>query len=278
MGASIGMLGCDRFFYYPDQRVRSTPDAYGLEYEDIYFHTSDGVLLHGWFLPAAPGSDVAPDGPRGTVLHVHGNAANITGHYEFIRWLPESGYNVLVFDYRGYGRSGGAVSRAGTILDAEAAVDYLHSRPDVDARRVFAIGQSLGGAVAIAAAARRPGLIRGLVVEGAFTRYRDIARHHVASHPLMLLTTWWYPLLLKGDHDPIDHVADVSPTPLLIMHGGTDRVVPARMGRELFDAAREPKELWIADGMDHYQVWDDHAEEARRRVLAFFERSLSAGR
>lgn len=258
------MWGCDRVFYYPDARIRGTPADYDLAYEDVHFEAADGVRLNGWFLPAKSG-DV-----RGTVIHVHGNAVNMTGHYECMRWLPDEGYNLFVFDYRGYGKSGGAISRQGSILDTEAALDFVRGRSEVDAERVFMIGQSLGGAVAIVTAARRPGQIRGLVVEGAFTRYRDIARYHVGANALTMVLAWWYPMLLGDQFDPIESVALVAPTPVLIMHGAMDRVVPARMGRELFDAAKEPKEIWISEGMDHYQVWEDRAEEARWRVLTFF--------
>ncbi len=266
------MWGCDRVFYYPDARVRGTPLDHGLVYQDVTFKTADGVTLHGWFLPAEvrPGEE-----PLGTVIQFHGNAANLTGHYEFGRWLPGSGYNFFVFDYRGYGRSGGSISRAGSILDGDAALDYVRSRPDVDADRVFIIGQSLGGAVGIVTTARRKGQVRGLVVEGTFSRYKDVARYHVTSQPLALLLAWWYPLMLNGEYDPIDSVGDVAPTPLLVIHGGADRVVPARMGRELFEKANEPKSLWIVDEMDHYQIWYDDEARAKARVLAFLEKSLS---
>lgn len=265
----IGMWGCDRPFYYPDARIRGTPADHDLAFEEVYFHSADGVRLHGWFLPARGDA-------RGTVIHLHGNAANLTGHYEFVRWLPEEGYHLFVFDYRGYGRSGGSITREGSILDAEAALDYVRSRPEVDSERVFALGQSLGGSVAIVLAARRPGQLRGVVVEGAFTSYRDVARYHVMNHAVTVVLAWWYPLMLGRAFDPIDHVAAVSPTPILFVHGALDRVVPARMGRELFDAAKEPKEIWVVEGMDHYQMWEELAEESRRRVVEFFGRASAA--
>ncbi|HUN82536.1 MAG TPA: alpha/beta hydrolase, partial [Phycisphaerae bacterium] len=99
----VTMLGCDRVFYYPDRRVHGDPAEHGLKYEDVYFAAPDGVRLHGWFFPATKPA-------TGTVLHIHGNAANVSAHYEFIRWLPAAGYNVLTFDYRGYGQSGGHVT------------------------------------------------------------------------------------------------------------------------------------------------------------------------
>jgi len=267
------MWGCDRVFYYPDARVRGTPDEYDLAYQDVFFTTSDGVRLHGWYFPADMTIGNRAAKPLGTVLHLHGNAANITGHYEFVRWLPDAGYNLLAFDYRGYGRSGGTITRAGSILDAEAALAYLREHSDVDPDRIFVIGQSLGGAVATVMAARQKGKIQALVIDGAFARYRDIARHHVMHQPLTCAVGWWYPFLLDRQCDPIDHVAEISPTPMLFIHGERDRVVPARMGRELYEKAKEPKELWIVPGMDHYEVWEDRAEELHGRILEFFKRA-----
>ncbi|MBK8270090.1 MAG: alpha/beta hydrolase [Planctomycetes bacterium] len=169
-----------------------------------------------------------------------------------------------------------AISRHGSILDTEAALDFVRARPEVDAEQVFMVGQSLGGAVAIVTAARRPGQVRGLVVEGAFSSYREIAWHHVGANALTMALAWWYPLMLGDQFDPIDSVAMVAPTPILIMHGEMDRVVPVRMGRKLFEAAKEPKELWISEGMDHYQVWEDDDDEARRRVLEFFGKAAAS--
>lgn len=257
------MIGCDQLFYYPDRRDRGRPSDDGVAHEDVWFHAEDGVKLHGWFMPAA-------GAPRGAVLHVHGNAANITGHYQAVSWLPAEGYHVLTFDYRGYGRSEGRVTRVGTVRDTLAALDSLRARPEVRGRPVFVIGQSIGGAVAIAAAAERPGQVRGLVVDGAFSRYRDIAWHHVVRNPALLILGWWYPLMLSRAHDPIDCVKRISPTPVLFMHGTADRVVPHAMSKRLSDAAREPKELWLIEGMDHYEAWSERADEVHRRLLEFF--------
>ncbi len=288
------MLGCDQLFYYPDRRDRGSPADAGLSYENVWFNSADGTRLHGWFMPALappaseprktlPLAQAVPTTPpltkggqggvapaRGAVLHVHGNAGNITGHYQAVDWLPQAGYHVLAFDYRGYGRSAGRISRDGSIADTFAALDYLRCRPDVDADRIFVLGQSIGGSIAIVVTAARPGQVRALVVDGAFTRYRDIARHHVVRNPPLLILGWWYPLTLSHTHDPIDAVARISPTPVLFMHGTADRVVPHAMSQKLYDAAREPKELWLIDGMDHYEVWSERPEVVQRRLLDFF--------
>jgi predicted alpha/beta-fold hydrolase len=114
----------DHWFYHPTQYEYGYPEDEDLAYESVRFPSGD-ERLHGWFFPAA--SD-----PKGTVIHCHGNAGNITGHFQFVAWMPSCGWNVLVFDYRGFGRSTGRPTRAGTVADVNAAIDYAGSRGDVD--------------------------------------------------------------------------------------------------------------------------------------------------
>ena len=259
----------DRVFYHPDRQDRGSPDEHSLEFEDAYFENPDGTRLHGWFLPAE--TDRAA---WGTVLHLHGNAANITGHYDFIRWMPGAGLNVLTFDYRGYGQSEGRVTREGTIADGAAAMDYLRSRGDVDQARIFVFGQSMGAAVAIVLTARRRDQVRALVAEGGFSGHREIVRHHVMHRPLLFVLAWWFPFLVRRGLDPIDFVGEISPVPVLFMHGTADRVVPVRMSRELHERAGAGRSLWLIDGMDHYEVWEEQAEEAQQRLIEFFRSAL----
>lgn len=262
------MFGCDRVFYYPDARVRGNPSEYGLKYEDVYFKSADGIRLHGWYFPAVKSA-------KGTVLHVHGNAGNITAHYEFIRWMPAAGYNVLTFDYRGYGQSGGQVTRTGTMSDACAALDYLRGRTDVDKARIVVFGQSIGGTVATALAVQRHDQIAALAIDSAFTSHREIVRYHVTHHPLLFCLGWWFPMTISDGQDTVDEIAKVAPTPLLIMQGKRDRIVPWNMAQRLFDAANEPKELWLIDDADHMEAWFSHAQEAEEKLSGFFDRALS---
>lgn len=264
------MLGCDRVFYYPDQQVRCSPADHDLRFEDVIFEAEDGVRLHGWFLPARGGET------KGTVLHIHGNAANVTGHIDFVHWLPDAGYNVLTFDYRGYGRSGGRISREGSLRDAAAALDFLRARPEVDPQRIVLFGQSIGGAISIAMAAQRPGQFKGLALDSTFTGYREIVSHHVRHNPALFVLAWWFPWFIPQGHDPIHLISRIAPTPILILHGRADRIAPWPMAQRLYDAAGQPKDLWLIDDMDHMQVWFEQPEESRRRLLDFYARCLKS--
>ena len=264
------MLGCDRIFYYPSKQQYDSPETCRLTYEPVTIPTPDGQKLHGFFFPSHGKA------ARGTVLHLHGNAGNISGHFQQVAWLPEHGFNVLCFDYRGYGQSTGTVSRAGTIIDANAALDYLLARQDIDSKRIVVFGQSLGGAIGIVLAAQRTE-IRGLAVDGAFDSYRRIASWHVRRSPLLLAIAWWVPWALSRSFDPIDSVQRISPRPLLILHGTADQVVPVEMGRRLYQQAGEPKKIILFEGADHYQALQERTEESHPPLLAFFEKCVERG-
>lgn len=268
---------CDGFFYCPKRQVYGSPEEVGLAHERVSFAASDGPRLDAWFFPAVGNENAEPAAAKGTVLHLHGNAGNMSGHFEHVAWLPAAGWNVLCFDYRGYGRSEGRATREGTIRDAHAALDYLLSRPDVDPRGIVAFGQSLGGAIGIVLAAERPE-IRGLATDGAFDSYRRIASCHIRHNPLLLCVAWWVPsVLMSNGHDPIDHIGRIAPRPVLIIHGTADQVVPVEMGKRLFDAAGDPRKIWLVDGADHYDPLREHGEEGRARLLNFFNESVSNG-
>jgi fermentation-respiration switch protein FrsA (DUF1100 family) len=258
LGACTGML------FHPQSELLITPDRIGVAYRDITFTAGDGVDLHGWFLPAETG---AASNEACTVLFLHGNAENISTHFAAVKWLPGAGYNVFLFDYRGYGRSAGKPSLPGLHLDAEAAFDTVFAMPDVDPGRIVVFGQSLGGAVAITALAqskyRHP--VRALITEGAFSSYRGIMREKLAG----LWLTWplQAPLsmTMNNDYKPLEAIGTISPVPVLIIHGTADVLVPPHHADALYEAAGEPKEIWLLPDVAHIQAT---LEEQNRRRLA----------
>lgn len=216
--------------YFPYRRIESTPDLIGLEYEDIYIETSDGVKLNGWFI-------LAKDPPRATVLFFHGNAGNISHRLEIIKIFNDLDLNVFIIDYRGYGRSGGFPSEKGTYLDAQAAYDYLISRDDVDKEKIVIYGKSLGGAVAIDLATKV--YARALISESAFTSVADIGQEVYPFLPIRLITTIKYDSLSK-----INKIDESK----LIIHSKDDEIIPYHHGKKLFDSASDPKELYSMRG------------------------------
>ena len=260
---------CEHLFYYPDAKVYSTPAKFDLAFEPVVFAGKDGTRLTGWFLPAAGEA-------KGTIVHCHGNAQNMTSHWLFVEFLPRKQFNLFVFDYRGYGKSDGSPTRAGTVEDAQAAVDYVLSRKDVDPERVALFGQSLGGAIAVVVAAKDE-RVKGLVIESAFSSYQSEAAHALRGNPLTYLFSWPLSrLLIRSGNDPVDAIGSISPRPTLIIHGTADRVVPSEMGRELAEAAGDPKALWIVDGAGHTAAGTVRRNEYQKKICAFFERAFGA--
>jgi fermentation-respiration switch protein FrsA (DUF1100 family) len=258
----------DRLFYYPSKTVHYMPDQLSLAYEDVTFEASDGVKLSGWFLPTRGAA-------RGTVIHYHGNAENITGHFMLSCWLVQSAYNVFAFDYRGYGRSEGRVTRAGTIRDGHAALDYVLRRSDVDPRRVVAFGQSLGGAVATVVAAERE-QIRAVVLDSTFSSYRRVGTLH-----LQKLLRWRRlseliaRLGLSDEYDPTDYIARIAPRPVLIIASAEDRICFAESSQELFVAAAEPKQLILLRESAHLETVANNVANVQQEILQFFENALN---
>ncbi len=259
----------DSQFYRPSKQQYDSPKEYGLDYEAVFFQAVDGVRLSAWWFPARGQA-------TGTIVHCHGNAGNITGHFTDVAWLPAEGFNVLCFDYRGYGKSEGKVTRQGTILDAHAAVGYVMSRDDIDARTIMLFGQSLGGAVAIVVAAERDDLA-GVAADGPLSDYQ-------AEVEWVLKQQWLTRAVakliakrgIKRGHDPIDCVDRVSPAPLFLMHGKEDRICPWEMSQDLYDKAKEPKGMWLIEGADHYQALHEMAEVARPKLVQFFRACIEA--
>ncbi|MCK6446194.1 MAG: alpha/beta hydrolase [Planctomycetes bacterium] len=216
-----------RLVYFPGPKPTHTPREYGLEHEELVVKTKDGQSLGAWFLPASR--------PRVAVLFCHGNAGSIEDRIEKARALLELGANVLLFDYRGYGASSGAPDESGTYLDAEAAYDALARR--CAGLPIVLWGESLGGAVAIELALRRP--IAALVVESTFTSVVDVGRHAYPWLPVRWLASLRYDNLAK-----IGGLA----APVLIAHSPADELVPFEHAERLFAAAREPKTLLETSG------------------------------
>lgn len=208
----------------PSRDLTATPQAIGLSYEDVSLQTTDGVRLHGWFIPAKEA--------RATLLFFHGNAGNISHRLDSLRIFNDLGLSVLIFDYRGYGKSEGSPSEPGTRQDALAAWRYVTQVRGVRPDDVVLFGRSLGAAMAAwLATQHRPG---ALILESAFTSVPDMAAD----------LYWWLPAryLARFDYATKDYLKQAN-CPVLVIHSPDDEIIPFRHGEALYAAAHEPKQL-----------------------------------
>ncbi len=226
----------------PAPRDRDIPDG-----ERVTVVASDGVGLHGWYLPPAPRP--APGVQAPGLLWFYGNAETVADIAPLVRDLRPSGMAVLIVDYRGYGESAGRASEHGLYLDAAAAWEFLAARPEVAAHRIGVFGRSLGSAPALQLATTQP--VRAVVLEAPFTSARAMAQAHYRIIP---------PFVVRLSMDNLTRARRLT-VPLLVIHGTADGVVPLAMGRAIAEAGRGT--LVAIDGADHNETF--YASRSRYR-------------
>jgi fermentation-respiration switch protein FrsA (DUF1100 family) len=197
------------------------------------------------------------------VVFSHGNAGSISYHLGFCAWLAEASYNVIIYDYRGFGKSGGTVDRRGMIDDVKAAFNYALKRPDIDTRRLISFGHSLGGAQSITALGETPvkGL-RAIIIDASFASYRAMAGIIGGKLGASLVT---------DELAPKDFVKKLPPVPLLVVHGEDDEIVPVSQGLQLFKAAAEPKTLFKVKSGRHGTALTEDDGAHRKKLLAWLD-------
>lgn len=245
----------NHFIFSPPRYPEGFPPArvHPLGLEEIWIATEDGVRLNAWFL-ANPSSPTV-------LLWFHGNATNIGQQLDELETYSRLGTNILALDYRGYGKSEGSPDEAGVYRDSEAAYRYLVDQRRFTPASIIVYGHSLGGAVAIDLAARHE--CGGLIVESAFTNTGEMARRmfHVP----------FIEHLPRSRFDSLAKIARVR-SPVLVIHGTRDRVIPFSMGQRLYDAAPEPKSFLSVEGGEHDSIFTSGGEKYWERLQAFVNR------
>lgn len=222
----------------PEAALQTTPDRMGMQFEELHIPVGSGDErgeLYGWWVPS-----VLMNAPA--VLYFHGNNRNIANHLEHTLHLHHLGYNVLLADYRGYGKSsGGKPNEEKIYQDAEAAWQYLIQQRGVQPQQAFIYGHSLGGSVAIDLAVRHPEAA-GVIAESTFTSMQAMGELEYGYLPV-----GW---LLHQRFDTLRKIAGLK-IPLLLVHGSWDEKVPVGMARQLYEAAPQPKTLLLVEGGEH---------------------------
>lgn len=246
----------NRIIFFPPRYPEGFPSPQVIQQkvEDIWLVTHDGVKINA-FYHSNPAS-------HQVILCFHGNAENIGYGFEHLGEMFALGTNLLAVDYRGYGKSEGKPEEAGVYLDADAAYDYLTQKRNFRPQDIIVYGHSLGGAVAVNLASRRP--CAGLIVESSFTSARDMARR-MFSIPLIAY-------VVKSRFDSEELIRKVH-APILIVHGARDETVPYEMGEQLYQAAPEPKKFYRVEGAGHNDVMEVGGRDYMACLKSFVEYS-----
>lgn len=245
-----------RLIYYPSRAAyEATPAERGLPFEDLTLTTHDGVDIAAWYMPHSQA--------KGTVLFLHGNAGNMAGRIDDAQILHRMGVNVLMIDYRGFGRSKGRPDEQGTYEDAETGWRYLVETLGQSPDAIVIFGRSLGGAIAIELASRQTPA--GLVVESTFTNIVDVGRRLFPLLPVRWIVSYKY--------DSIQKVPSIT-CPKLHFHGTDDSLITFENGRTLFDAAAEPKQFIETPG-GHGEAGFTYSSEYSGQLRTFIESVLS---
>ncbi len=253
------MLFEDKFIYFPEKYPKGAYDQASSipNLRDCWVTTEDRVKLHGWFAPA--------ESARATLVISHGNGGNISHRYLLMRSLLHHKFNVLMYDYRGYGRSEGTPGEEGIYKDGRAFFDYVLTLPGVNPGRIILWGTSLGGAVATEVATQRPAA--GLILESTFSSGKDVAR---ILYPFLPVG-----LFMQSEFNSIDKIKTLH-LPVLVMHGSHDEILPIALGRRLFAAANDPKEFYEIAGAGHNDTFFVGGEEYFDRIHRFTSRIVSS--
>lgn len=256
---------CSHVFYQPTRAFYVDPQRFVLKLDNIWFKSKDGTELNGWWMPSTIQKS------KGSIVFFHGNAQNISAHFLNLAWITHAGYNLFIFDYRGYGQSDGYSSQRGIHQDALSALRKgweLHQKNNPQGQFIV-YGQSLGGIISLRAIPdfEQNQKIDLIVQDSTYLSYKEIASRKLAEH--------WYsfvfaPLgfVVVSDEYASYKTFNQINNPLLVIVGHKDRVVPPKLGIELYNKSNSKKKwIWNINNGEHIDVFVNHNEKYRTEFL-----------
>jgi uncharacterized protein len=223
VGYCQGLAGLENLLlFHPSGKLGRTPAAIGLKFDEVTLQTADQVKIHAWWIPCKRA--------RAALILSHGNGGNISYRLEKLRIFHSLNLDVLMYDYRGYGKSEGKPSEAGVYSDVQAAYDFLVQQKEVPPGRIIAYGESLGGPVAAHLASKNE--VGALILDSTFTSLKDIAEVHL---PLLAG-------LVQSQYDTLADAATLK-QPVLVLHSPDDEIIPCAQGKRLFEVVTAPKQF-----------------------------------
>ena len=262
--------------FLPRLPITTTPGLFNLPSETVRFLAADGTPLEGWTIPADPDQ-------RWLIL-CHGLGSNRADLLDIAAGLHHAGFNLLLFDFRGHGSSGGHVTSFGWTeqRDLEGALAFLGQQPEIAAKPYGVYGISLGASVALMVAARDE-RIGAVAADSPYTNLEDtLGRHLTLMYPFPKIPFLWFVLatyrlrfgVWPRDISPEDSAARLHPRPLLLIQGAKDPRMPVEGAQQMFDGAGNPKELWVIEGAGHLEGFSRDPGAYQARLVKFFKSRL----
>ena len=235
--------------FFPTKDFAETPKVLGLNYEDIYFNTEDGLKLNAWFIPATKQQYV--------ILFAHGNGGNISHRMSKVAMFHDLDFSLFLYDYRGYGKSEGKASEIGIYRDTNAAYNYLVKEKKIPPDKIIVYGESLGGACAVDLAANVN--VKAVILEGSFTNAKDMSKEIYPFLPAFFI---------MSKLDSFSKIKNIKAAKLFI-HSEEDEIVPIELAKKLYNQALEPK-AFLTIGGSHNMGVIDFEDKIKKSIVEFF--------
>ena len=289
---SLAMSGCESLLFHPSRSISVTPSFINIDYRDVYIDgETQNATIHAWFMQPVNPSHTANSTTRGhslrlnsktngCVLVVHGNGGNITSTLPVASWWTRQGYNVLAFDYQGYGLSSGVPSINAALSDVDRAWRWLQEEPScLDGQRVV-LGQSLGAVIAAAQFHRYIDTQTSqylsadfIILDSGFASFNKIAREVAAKNIFTWGLQWLAPLLIPKTSNLQDNLTELSTaSKILVTHGKRDAIVSYRHFEQLKTHTKSSAAFYAYDG-SHIELFSQ--KSGQDRVLQFMRHSSS---
>jgi hypothetical protein len=253
----VGLTGCSSLLYYPRRVEFSNPSQVGANYDRISLLTEDGIQLEAWRIYSPKVKT-----PKARLVFFHGNAQNLSSHFHYLIWALDFNYEIFIFSYRGFYKNKGDPTPRGTLSDGLAALDWVQKQSQKDKIPWVAFGQSLGGAVLMRSLAEKKEKLGSefippvlVAIDCSFHSYQEVGRKVLAKNWFTWPLQWLSYFVLSDRYAPNKKIANLSPIPLLVMHGTQDPTVSYSLGERIFEIAREPKYFWPLEGAGHTDVF-----------------------
>lgn len=267
-------VSCTNMFYQPDHYLHFPPERLNLLYENRMFPSSDGTRLHSWFFPQQIEGKKLTTPKKGLVVLFHGNAENLSSHYVSVAWLTQHGYDVWVWDYRGYGLSQGEADLDGVYLDSLAALKYAHDLREKESYpQLVTVGQSLGGNILMRALKDDPKAkeITLVVIDSSFLSYEKIAKTTAKSVWVLYPLSFFAPLLISEKYSPEPFIG-TYPYPVVVMHSKSDKVIPFSFGEEIYEKWGGPKKFWVSEKAPHIEALSNPKRGIQEKLLSILQK------